>query len=402
MFDYTRKVIASYFNLKPSERFRRKSQDMPRDYSDLPDMMMFFDGNKVNSTSDFERRKTEIVDFYAKNVYSPIPSSPYRLTFEIVESGKYNDILREQVKACIETDNGKSIANFLIYRPNIEKEVPVIVALNSGGNYKITSDKNVLVFDDTLSLKKIEKARGSIKYIDFERIVKADVAVITCETKDFAPDDKENYKNSLGKLFPENSDISAISLWALGNEIMVDYLESCDWCDKNKIAVFGHSRLGKTALWTAVNDKRIALAILNDSGCMGANLCRGSTGETTKLIMQTFPHWFSNNFQNYCQDPSTLPVDQHMLLGCISPRKLYVANGKDDLCADPQGSYNSLQFALPAFELYGLDTIPKTDTQPKLDTYVHSGSVGYHLRSGSHNVLPIDWDYYLEYINKYL
>lgn len=401
MLDYARKVIASYSNIKPSERFRKKCQDTKRDYSDLPDIFTFFNGEKVQSVSDFERRKEEIIDFYAKNVYSPIPNSRLEVNYVLKESGEYNGYIRDQVELVAKRNGNECKAYFLIYRPNTDKKVPVIIALNSGGNHQITKDPAVLTFNDK-DTQKIEKERGKQPYYDVDRIVRSGVSIITCNTKDLAPDSKDEYMNGFAKLFSDLDDISAISLWALGNKLMIDYVESCDCFDKEKIVVFGHSRLGKTALWTAANDKRIKLAILNDSGCMGTNLCRGSTGETTKLITDTFPHWFSKNFLKYALDPSTLPVDQHMLLGSIAPRKVYVANGKNDLCADPQGSFNSLQFSLPAFKLYGLKTINTSDHQPNVNTCEYSESVAYHLRDGAHNVLPIDWDFYLDYINKYL
>ena len=402
MFDYTKKVLSSYFGKAPSEEFRRKCQDLPRDYSDLPKLFRFFDGREVKTVEDFELHRKEILDYYAKEVYSPIPNLPCELFFRTLETGEYNGMIREQVELKAKNEHGENVATILIYRPKVDNPVPLIIGQNFDGNFAITPDESVIVTESSLSEKAVAKKRGKSKQFDVRQIVGRNVALMTCHYKDFAEDNKKRYKDRLGKLFLGQNDLSALSILALGYRFMVDYALSRKEFDKNKIALFGHSRIGKTALWASANDPRVALTILNDSGCMGANLCLGSTGETIKMITKTFPHWFSKNIEKYAREASRLSVDQHMLLAAIAPRKLYVANGYSDLCADPQGSYNSLQFALPAFELFGLKTIPKTFLQPPVDTCEFSESVAYHIRRGSHDVLPEDWNFYLDYIEKYL
>lgn len=122
----------------------------------------------------------------------------------------------------------------------------------------------------------------------------------------------------------------------------VDYLVQDADVDAARIADIGHSRLGKAAVWAGANDERIALVISNDSGNTGASLTRENRGETLKSINALFPHWFCTKYKEYGADAASLPVDQHLLLACIAPRRVYVACAEGDLWADPQGAWNSL------------------------------------------------------------
>ncbi|MBZ2179775.1 MAG: acetylxylan esterase [Acidobacteria bacterium] len=206
-------------------------------------------------------------------------------------------------------------------------------------------------------------------------------AVITAHYTDFFPDVKQGRPDSILALLPPDETTNAMSAWAWGMSRMLDYALTQKDLDGKRIAVAGHSRLGKAALWAGATDQRFAAVIANNSGEGGASLSRRIFGEHVADLNANFPHWFTGRFKSYSQAVNDLPVDSHMLLALSAPRPLYVASASEDLWADPLGELLALTEADKAYEAIGAPE-----------------QTAYHLRPGKHDITAYDWERYLRFL----
>ena len=189
-------------------------------------------------------------------------------------------------------------------------------------------------------------------------------------------------------------------MWAWATMRLMDYIETLDCIDLDNVAVIGHSRLGKTALWTGANDERFKYVISNDSGCAGAAIERGKVGETYKLITNAFPFWFCPEFVANVQAGLDIPIDQHFLTALTVPRTLIIGSAVLDQWADPTSEFLGAKALDDAYSLFGIPGLVTPDELPKTGSVLDEGNACYYIREGTHYLSRHDWNTYCNIINK--
>jgi hypothetical protein len=386
----------------------------------LPDPLRFEDGRPVRSPEAWRgRRRGEILQLFEQHVYGRSPGAPKSVRFEIVETTS-NALAglatRRQVRVLLDGTEGGPAFELLLYVPGAARRpVPAFLGLNFGGNHTVHADPAVRVSKGwmrdgpgVVDHRATEAARGSgAAAWPVERILGRGYALATVYYGDLEPDHAEGWRDGVrARIGPGTSgpfaadDWGAIGAWAWGLQRALDYLETDRHVDARRVAVIGHSRLGKAALWAGAQDERFAMVVSNDSGEGGAALARRAFGERTADITKAFPHWFCARFREYAGREEALPLDQHELLALVAPRPLYVASATEDLWADPRGEFLAAKAAEPVYRLLGRDGLGALDP-PAPDRPV-GGSIGYHLRTGAHALTAYDWEQYLDFADRHL
>ena len=169
--------------------------------------------------------------------------------------------------------------------------------------------------------------------------------------------------------------------------------------DRTRIAVVGHSRLGKTALLAGAFDERIALVIPHQAGCGGTAPSRGKVGESVKQINNGFPHWFNGTFKEFNDKPDRLPFDQNCLVALVAPRPVLFSNAVEDTWANPEGQFQVLQATDQVYRFLGVEGLGAKQ-MPEPGKLLDS-RLGYYIRPGKHSMTAGDWKVFLDFADKH-
>lgn len=385
---------------------------------ELPDPLAPGVGDPNATREEWEATgRPRTLELFREHVYGRVPGGgtdgmTVRLDKETVDALGGTAVRREYVVGFGKAD-GPEI-RMLVYIPTDRTgPAPAFLGLNFRGNQLVETDPDITIErgyvigrgETVKNNRATEASRGAgTGRWPAKMIVDRGYALATACCGNIDPDFDDGFNNGVHALFEGERDEDSwgtIAGWAWGLSRLLDVLEGLHEIDGERVAVIGHSRLGKTALWAGASDPRFAMVISNNSGCGGAALSRRAVGETVGRINTSFPHWFCANFREYNENEGALPVDQHQLIALIAPRPVYVASATGDRWADPKGEFLSLRHAVPVYQLYHDNPLDGMWEQPAPDQPA-GGAMHYHLRTGKHDITEWDWAQYLDFADRWM
>ena len=370
---------------------------------DLPPLLTTSSGQSVETPEAWmEQRRPEILSLFANLIYGrvPAPAKPIEVSYEVVLEDKgFMDGMatRKDVKIHLENTKGRMSMHFLVFVPNnAQKPVPAFFkhSFNNtqSDDFDASSSRPGFLKNGWPLGELFERGYGFCAVYQQDLVRHNEVEFLHSIHKLFYPE---------GQSFPKSHEWGVLSACAWGASRAMDYLETDPAIDHSRIAIMGHSKMGKATLWTAAQDERFALAISAQSGCAGAALWRRKSGETLKKMVTRFPYWLCRNAWKFVEQEDDLPIDQHMLLACIAPRPVYVHSSTDDTWADSRGEYLSAYHASEVYQLLGKKAL-ESSKLPEVGKPIIKSHVGYHIREGGHSIEMYDWQRFMDFADYHL
>lgn len=341
-------------------------------------------------TSDMweKERRPEILRLFEEHVYGRMPRDrPDAMNINIRKSELLEQINIKKEVISIELErNGKKCSFTCRFFSPV---------------HQIKAAAAVIMINPFSKNKALDYPGKAMDHMPYDMITSYGFIGIHVDVDELCPDDSIRYREGLWELYEQDGKYTwgAIGMWAFAVSQLIDYLQTRTDVNCDRIALCGCSRAGKAALWCAAQDQRIALVISNVSGCTGAAITRGKTGEHIRDITAQFPHWMCPMYASYAEQEELLPVDQHMLLALCAPRPVYVSSASEDVWADPGKEFESARLMEEIYGLYGKSGLGKQEF-PSVDVPIAGEYAAYHNRRGVHGCRRYDWEQFLPFINR--
>lgn len=325
---------------------------------ELPDLFQFDDGGRVASVDDWARRRGELLETVVGIEYGGLPPV-----------------------ACV---RGELLHPTIMKRLNKARHFGYRLHIE-GGQQPFWFILDVLLPEGDGPFPVImdgDLCWGSLRDEIALEVLGRGYALVSFNRTEIVPDAYRSERDTaLYLVFPDYG-FGALAAWAWGYHRVIDFLETQEWADMDRLALTGHSRGGKTVLLAGATDERIALTGPNNSGCGGAGCYRWKAEgcETLESIMNAVPYWFSPRLAEYIGREQDLPFDQHSLKALVAPRGLVSMEALGDLWANPSGTYQTYDASREVYRFLGAED-----------------KIGIWYREGEHQHGLEDWQAFLDF-----
>jgi hypothetical protein len=368
----------------------------------IPDPLVLNDGSPVTDAATWwGRRRPEILDAFATDVYGRIPARTPAVTWTVASDTAAGGVRTKTIVGRIDNSAFPAAAPEIDLTLSLPAgaagPVPVMVVVAGGGGARRPVGRSA---GPAAPLPVPARPAGPTP---LEQVLARGWGYAVFSTGSVQADSEAGLNRGIIGLMDRGrprSDPAAwgtLTAWTWGLSRSIDYFETDPQVDAKHLGVEGHSRWGKTALWAAASDPRWAIVFASCSGEGGAKLFRRNFGETTDNIAGS--SWMAANFRKYAGHWNDLPVDSNELIALVAPRPAFITGATQDPWSDPHGEFLAAVGAGPVYRLLGKRDLGAT-ALPAPNVALISGELGFREHIGPHTDLP-DWPAFLEFAAKY-
>jgi alpha-glucuronidase len=385
-------------------------------YRELPDPLVFKNGERVKTAKDWPRRRAEIVEDFDREIYGRVPKDTPRVDWTITSTTaeKNGDVPVITKKLVGRVDNSSypsisvAIQLTLSTPANATRPVPVIMEFGLSPEFLAAMAKRRQEMQSRgQQLPELPAQSGPTWQ---QQVLARGWGYATLIPTSVQADNGAGLTQGIiglsNKGQPRQVDAwGALRAWAWGASRALDYLETDKSVDARHVGLEGHSRYGKAALIALAYDQRFAIAYVSSSGEGGAKLHRRNWGEIVEnLAAPGEYHWMAGNFLKYAGPLSwgDLPVDSHELIALCAPRPVFISAGatQGDGWVDAKGMFLATLGAGPVYTLLGKKDLGTTEF-PSIETTLTDGELAFRQHSGGHTPGP-NWPTFLAFAERYL
>jgi pimeloyl-ACP methyl ester carboxylesterase len=306
--------------------------------ADLPDALTFLDGSKVETKSDWQKRKKEIKNLWCAYFIGHYPKEPSKLlSANVIEFSQQKDgTTRKKVILTYDTPHKKSF-EIEVWEPKGMNKSKRPVFLTQPRNYQMQWAEEAVKRGYIACLYPGLDAHHNEKdYPDYQNVWKI--------FKDEYPD--AGWASSLG-----------IQAWLASRTLdyLLDQKNGYD-IDTTAVGIAGHSRYGKQSIYAAAFDERIKTVIARSSGTPTGCSYRFASRQTfmESVSDEDCPEaWVVDDLSGFYGRENELPIEGNALLATIAPRNLMIHTAYNDGSDPTFGVERSYLNAKKAYRFLG-------------------------------------------------
>jgi hypothetical protein len=263
-------------------------------YTSLPNPLVFNNGTKVSTVQQWEERKLEIMEDFDREIYGRVPTHTPAVTWEVVSEkdtmdGGYPVKIKELVGHVDNTAYPAITVDIqLTLATPAHRTGPVPVIMEFGWNFP-ANRRRPPPDGPTWQQQLLAKGWGYALLIP------------TSFQADNGAGLREGIIGLVNKGQPRKlDDWGTLRAWAWGASRAMDYFETVEEVDAERVGIEGLSRYGKAAIVALAYEPRLAIGFIASSGAGGTKILRRVFGEQVENLASSGEyHWFAPNFIKY-------------------------------------------------------------------------------------------------------